>query len=301
MLDDLHLTSLATLKQWLDPRPSGGISAIRVTNGGSGYTSVPTVTISDAEMGEEIGGIGAAATATVVDGVVTSVVITSPGNRYANPPVAITGGGGSGATAEADIDEDAALAKLIEDVSAMILQEAQVDVFYDSGNPITEIRDGNGRDRIVTKVRPLNGVVSVTIDGAEIPQSDGGAKGWRFDRTSISLTGFVFSGSPRNPIYVPFTGAFSSQSQSWLTRSQNVVLVYRGGEPQGSRDAVAAERACIATCALACKMRPHAHQRSESAPQGQGVSTSYLVTDFAPVTKTFIANLKRARASWHLA
>ena len=69
--------------------------AITVTNGGSGYTSTPTVTI-----GGTGGGSGATAAATVSGGVVTSVTITNQGSGYTTPPtVAISGGGGMGATA----------------------------------------------------------------------------------------------------------------------------------------------------------------------------------------------------------
>ncbi len=74
------------------------VTVVNITNGGSGYTSAPTVTL------EGGGGSGATATAVVVDGAVTSINITVPGTGYdaANPPVVkFSGGGGSGATASA--------------------------------------------------------------------------------------------------------------------------------------------------------------------------------------------------------
>jgi autotransporter-associated beta strand protein len=71
---------------------------VTVTNGGHGYTSVPTVTLSGG------GGSGATATATISSGVVTGVTITNGGGGYTSAPtVAFSGGGGTGATATASL------------------------------------------------------------------------------------------------------------------------------------------------------------------------------------------------------
>lgn len=79
-------------------RPSG-VSAISVTNGGTGYTTAPTVTITG-------DGSGATATATVVAGIVTAVTVTKGGYGYTiAPTIGFTGGGGTGATATAAITE----------------------------------------------------------------------------------------------------------------------------------------------------------------------------------------------------
>jgi len=83
----------------------GAIYRIKVTNGGSGYTSAPTVTITG-------DGTGAAATATVSNGEVTEILINTDvnglftgdeGSGYKQANVTITGGGGSNATARAVI------------------------------------------------------------------------------------------------------------------------------------------------------------------------------------------------------
>lgn len=76
-------------------RVTGGVTAITVGAGGTGYTSAPTVAITG-------GGTGATATAIVAGGVVTGVTITNHGTGYTTAPtVALTGGGGTGATATA--------------------------------------------------------------------------------------------------------------------------------------------------------------------------------------------------------
>jgi hypothetical protein len=77
---------------------NGRITSIRVTNGGSGYTTSPTVAFTGG------GGSGATASALVTSGTVTEIIVLNGGSSYESAPsVAITGGGGSGATAVAYI------------------------------------------------------------------------------------------------------------------------------------------------------------------------------------------------------
>jgi len=58
----------------------GFVVSATITNGGSGYSSPPAVSITGG------GGSGAAATASVSNGVVTGIVIANPGSDYTNPP-----------------------------------------------------------------------------------------------------------------------------------------------------------------------------------------------------------------------
>lgn len=75
---------------------AGGISpVIDITNGGSGYTSAPTVSFTGG------GGTGAAATAVVEGGVVTEVVVTAPGTGYTSTPTVVFSGGGGGVSVAA--------------------------------------------------------------------------------------------------------------------------------------------------------------------------------------------------------
>lgn len=74
----------------------GKIYNIKVTNGGSGYTTNPTVTITG-------DGSGATATAVRTGTVVTSINVTAEGVNYNVANVTITGGGGTNATARAII------------------------------------------------------------------------------------------------------------------------------------------------------------------------------------------------------
>ena len=80
------------------PGAAQGIGSISVTNGGTGYTTVPTVTLSAPSTGFAT----AVATATISGGAVTAITVTNSGGGYlAVPTVIISGGGGTGATAVA--------------------------------------------------------------------------------------------------------------------------------------------------------------------------------------------------------
>ena len=92
-----------------DSAVPGQILNIKLTNGGTGYTSTPTVTI----QGD---GVRASATATVSGGTVTKIELDSStdsaitmGQGYNFASVDITSGGGSGASALAIIGPDSGL------------------------------------------------------------------------------------------------------------------------------------------------------------------------------------------------
>ena len=79
------------------------VRKIDITNGGSGYTSVPTVTVA-APTGPGVA-VRSTASATVENGVVTAVRILSSGSQYeVVPAVTFSGGGGADAAATAVLD-----------------------------------------------------------------------------------------------------------------------------------------------------------------------------------------------------
>ena len=79
------------------------VSAIEVTNGGTGYNTVPTVTIS---APDEVDGIQATATAVVVNEIVTTINVTNGGSGYTSSPtvtIDTSPTGGTDATATSSI------------------------------------------------------------------------------------------------------------------------------------------------------------------------------------------------------
>lgn len=87
------LDNNASKPKYLD---RGQIVAVNVTNGGSGYVSAPSVTISAPAAGTQ-----ATATATITGGVVTAVNITNPGAGYTSTDTITVTFGSGAATASA--------------------------------------------------------------------------------------------------------------------------------------------------------------------------------------------------------
>lgn len=98
--EELALTPRLIIVPGYTSQTDTGVRSIAVTNGGSGYTSAPTVAFSGG------GGTGAAGTAVLGtganEGKVVSVTITNPGSGYTSAPtIAFSGGAGTGAAATA--------------------------------------------------------------------------------------------------------------------------------------------------------------------------------------------------------
>ncbi len=82
-------------------RKTSAVALIELVSGGSGYTSAPTVEIA---APDQPGGTQATATAALSNGNVTFTV-TNGGEGYTQAPtVTLSGGGGSGATAQAVVN-----------------------------------------------------------------------------------------------------------------------------------------------------------------------------------------------------
>jgi len=90
----LYTVTVAGTTSTTAPTINGSIATVPVTNGGSGYTSSPTFTVSAPDVP---GGSNAVVTAVVSAGVITSITISGAGTGYINPPlITFTGGGGTG-------------------------------------------------------------------------------------------------------------------------------------------------------------------------------------------------------------
>ncbi len=107
-------------------RARRGLSSIDVTNGGSGYTSAPTVLFTGG------GGSGAVGTAILGTGgnagKIVGVAVTNPGSGYATAPaVSFSGGGGSSAAATAVTDATLATRDVIANAGALAVRACRFE------------------------------------------------------------------------------------------------------------------------------------------------------------------------------
>lgn len=82
---------------------TGGINTIVINDGGTGYTSAPTIEVEPPSLG-----VTAQLEAVVTDGSISKVYVIDSGTNYnpVDPPtITITGGGGNGASLEANINQ----------------------------------------------------------------------------------------------------------------------------------------------------------------------------------------------------
>ena len=92
-------------------KPIKEVRTVTITEGGTGYTSAPTVTFSGG------GGEGARAQAIITNGAVTSIVITEGGDNYTSAPTVTISesntGGGTRATATAELSTNSVSANSV--------------------------------------------------------------------------------------------------------------------------------------------------------------------------------------------
>ena len=114
---------------------TGSVKSINMTNNGSGYTSIPQVTLLSST------GSGAVAEAVVNAGKVTSVNVIDGGTGYQTPPVVnFVGGGGAGAQAESHIEINIDKADSFGDNNKFKEQSTSV-INFDESNPFGEINN----------------------------------------------------------------------------------------------------------------------------------------------------------------
>lgn len=112
-------------------RYPGQVVDFTITDGGSGYTSAPDVTLG----APSAGGAQATAVSEISGGVVSRVYVIDPGDRYTGgvPTVSFSGGGGSGAAATAILTDAQASANM---VAPLIMATSSEGVEIRSGHLI---------------------------------------------------------------------------------------------------------------------------------------------------------------------
>lgn len=145
----------------------GAVVNVYITNGGTGYTSAPTVTFSGS-------GTGAAATAVITGDAVSSITLTASGSGYTSAPsVTFSGGGGTGAAASADILTEPSLTSaqktLLKDFltpsatsSPFIVGTVTIPAGA-SGNVVNQFSSGNLVKLKVSGVAETSGDLTITF------------------------------------------------------------------------------------------------------------------------------------------
>jgi hypothetical protein len=130
----------------------GGVSPVlTLTNSGTGYTSVPTVTISGGS------GSGATAVATIQTPAVDAVNVTAGGSQYSlTTTVIFAGGGGTGAAATANVDPRGLTSLTLTSGGTYISNQPPFPTISFSGG------GGSGASAIVTSMGLGGGRFAVT-------------------------------------------------------------------------------------------------------------------------------------------
>jgi len=111
------------------PESQTGISDIQVINAGSGYTTAPTVTITG-------DGIGATASAVIVNGRIQSIAITNRGINYSRAIITISGGNGSEGVATAVLDGRFGTLRIVyfdDNAERQVVNSNAGSINYDTG------------------------------------------------------------------------------------------------------------------------------------------------------------------------
>lgn len=107
-----------TIYDMYDDEYSNEIIGIDIISGGSGYTSIPIITVTGG------GGSGAMFTPVIVDGQIVDIDLVSKGSGYASTPtVTVTGGGGSGANLRAVLNNAYSGANKLENCLFYVMTE----------------------------------------------------------------------------------------------------------------------------------------------------------------------------------
>ena len=127
--------SLKTFNTNTTRNSHGGIIAVTVTNGGTGYSNNPVITFLSSS------GFGATATAVVTDGVITAINVTNSGTGYqVAPNVTITDSTGVDATATADVEIDIDKSSENFGENNTFKTAATTVLNFDENNPFGEIQ-----------------------------------------------------------------------------------------------------------------------------------------------------------------
>lgn len=130
-----------------------------------------------------------------------------------------------------------------------------------------EVRDGSGGQRLAFANFPVSAVLSLTIDGLQIPPAppDGGfTAGYVFSPTELALRGYVFT-----------------------RRAQNVIVTYTAGYGATPSDVA---QACIELVCQRYRARTHIGEAARAL--GGAETVTYVQQDMSPDVKLLLAQYR---------
>ena len=163
----------------------GSISIVKITNGGTGYPSGTTLTVSGDGTGKLTGNATALLTPTIVNGVITHVVINDPGKDYNNNATNITIQSDTGIDAKVSaIVESGQIVDVIIDNPGSGYKDAKLTAIGTggSGAKLTAIVTGGQLDTIQSNVELLS--VDGTIDYIKVING-----GYGYSSITVNIAG----------------------------------------------------------------------------------------------------------------
>lgn len=186
----------------------GSVGAIFITDGGSGYTSAPTITIS---APNDANGVQATATCSITANAVTSISLTEAGSGYTvAPTISFSGGGGSGATAIAGIVDFRT-----GTVSALVTNGGTG--YTNAANTVVTITGGGGTNAAATAVLSGGQITGVVI-------TNPGSGYTNVANLSITITGGGGANATVKGIVndQQNTGIASFSGRVWIANGRNI-------------------------------------------------------------------------------
>ena len=194
------------------PTINGAITAIALTSGGSGYSSVtpPVINISAPDVST---GTQAVATPVITSGVITGITVTAGGSGYINPPtVTITSSIGTGALAGATTLQTATNGTMTLRYSG-VAATGTVNLRYGAGYKvapnvsITAISGGLGATAYFVAPPSKAKLTPIIVNGAiSAVQIDDGGTGYTYANLTVTGDG---NGGGTNPNTAQLTADLS--------------------------------------------------------------------------------------------
>jgi FtsP/CotA-like multicopper oxidase with cupredoxin domain len=202
------------------------LTSLKLTNGGIGYTSPPTVTIS-----APTNGTTATANATLAPRSVASVTVTNGGNSYTSAPtVGFSGGGGTGAAATAALAPTGVVTITVTNGGRGYTSAPTVNIIGGGGTGATAIARVQG-----------NQVRSVTVTNA--------GSGYTFAPT-VTFTGGGGTGATATAVLAPSVVASVTVTSKGSGYTSAPTVSFIGGGGTGAAATAALGPAAIASLNL---------------------------------------------------